>query len=108
MPPLDILGMIHPTPHTFYLCLARKSILRGALTNRHEWIFLILYLNKDGEGGTYTESPTVKIQVSESYPYHVLPPGPDIVAGILAYWVSYTLISSASSHEQMLDGAEFR
>ena len=67
--------------------LTRKRNLRGALTNGHEWTFLILYLNEDGNGGTYSESPTIKIQVSNSYPYRVLSPGPDIVAGILTYWV---------------------
>jgi len=67
-----------------------KKILRGALTNGHEWIFLILYLNEDGNGGSYAESPTIKIQVNDSYPYHVLSPGPDIVAGILAYWMEHS------------------
>jgi hypothetical protein len=76
--------------------LTRKGILRGALTNGHEWIFLILYLNEDGNGGTYAESPTIRIQVTDSYPYRVLSPGPDIVAGILAYWVCCTLFFSAS------------
>ena len=31
--------------------LSRKWILRGALTNGHEWIFLIFYLNENGIGG---------------------------------------------------------
>lgn len=67
-----------------------KGIIRGALTNGHDWIFLILYLNKDGDGGTYAESPTIKIQVSDTFPYHVISPGPDIVAGILAYWMEHS------------------
>ena len=69
---------INVEPHS-----TRKGILRGALTNGHEWIFLILYLNEDGNGGTYAESPTIKIQVSDSYSYRVLSPGPDIVPGLL-------------------------
>ncbi|KAF9784373.1 hypothetical protein BJ322DRAFT_844894 [Thelephora terrestris] len=64
-----------------------KGILRGALTNGHEWIFLIFYLDKDGIGGTYTTTPIIKIQVNDSYPFCILSPGPDIVAGILAYWI---------------------
>jgi hypothetical protein len=84
----------------------RKGILRDALTNGHEWIFLILYLNEDGVGGTYAESLTIKIQVSDSYPYRVLSPGPDIVAGILAYWICCTLFSSLYPYEQMLDGTQ--
>ncbi|KAJ2919592.1 hypothetical protein MD484_g805, partial [Candolleomyces efflorescens] len=72
-----------------------KRISRGALTNGHEWIFIILYLNEDGVGigGTYAASPPIKIQVSESYPFRVLSPGPDIVAGILAYWVCLISLS---------------
>ena len=65
----------------------RKRILRGALTKGHECIFLIVYLNENGHGGTYSISPTINIYASDKYPYHVLSPGPDIVAGILAYWV---------------------
>ncbi|KAG5640967.1 hypothetical protein DXG03_006479 [Asterophora parasitica] len=73
---------------------SEKSIIRGALTNGHEWIFSILYLNEDddSQGGTYAESPTIKIQVSDDYPYHVLPPGPDVVAGILAYWMERSFV----------------
>ena len=77
--------------------LSRKGILRGALTNGHEWIFLIFYLNENGIGGTYAKSPTIKIQVSDTYPYRVISPGPDIVAGILAYWVCGTLFFSVPS-----------
>jgi len=68
----------------------RKKITRGALTNGHEWIFVILDLGEDGNVGTYVRSPIIKIQVSENYPYRVLSPGPDIVTGILAYWVCCT------------------
>jgi hypothetical protein len=38
-----------------------KSILCGTVTNGHEWIFLIFYLNKDGIGGTYKKSCIVKM-----------------------------------------------
>ena len=69
-----------------------KKILLGAFTNRHEWIFRVLnlYLVEDGNGGTYAEWPTIKIHVSDNYPYRVLSPGLDIVSGILAYWVCCT------------------
>jgi hypothetical protein len=71
--------------------LSSKKILCGAVTNGHEWKFLIFYLGKDGIGGMYKESPIIKIHVKDDYPYHILPPGPDIVAGIVAYWVCYSL-----------------
>jgi len=50
--------------------------------------FLIFYLN---ENGTYAKSPTIKIQ--DTYPYGVISPGPDIVAGILAHWVCRRALS---------------
>ena len=78
--------LIANEPHS-----SSKGILRGALTNGHECIFLIFYLDKDGIGGTYAKSPIIKIQVGDSYPYCVLSPVPDIVAGILAYWICVTL-----------------
>lgn len=34
----------------------QKDILRGALTNGREWIFLIVFCKKDGDGATYKES----------------------------------------------------
>ena len=70
-----------------------KELYAGALTNGQEWIFLILYLNKDGNGGTCTESPIIKLPVNDNNPYHVLSLGPHIVGGIMAYWVCCTLFS---------------
>ena len=67
----------------------------------HEWAWVDFYLNENGIGGTYKTSSTIKILVSGTYPYHVLPPGPDIVAGILAYWARRTLFSLACPHEPM-------
>ncbi|KAF6751296.1 hypothetical protein DFP72DRAFT_968735 [Ephemerocybe angulata] len=69
-----------------------KPIARGALTNGHEWIFMTLNINQDGIGGTYTMSPKIKIQASESYPFHVLSPEPDIIAGVLAYWIEHSYV----------------
>lgn len=86
--------------------LSSKQILRGAVTNGYEWVFVIFYLDKDGVGGTYKTSPTITIQVNNNYPYHVLSSGPDIVAGIVAYWVCFTLFSFLCPYEQMSDGTQ--
>ncbi|KAN0128028.1 hypothetical protein V8E53_013051 [Lactarius tabidus] len=69
-----------------------KGILRGAVTNGCEWVFLIFYLDKDGIGGTFVKSPIIEIRASNSYPYHILPPGPDIVAGIVTYWMEHSYV----------------
>ena len=89
-------------PHSF-----SKRILRDAVTNGHQWEFIILYLNEDRiGGGTYHTSPIIKIDVTRTYPFQVISPGPDIIAGILAYWVSHTHPSFIFCHKQVSDGAQ--
>ncbi|THU94927.1 hypothetical protein K435DRAFT_860096 [Dendrothele bispora CBS 962.96] len=67
----------------------QKDILRGALTNGLDWIFLILYLNRDKKGGSFRQSGTLKICSRRSLTGHatVLEPEPDAIAGILSYWI---------------------
>lgn len=61
----------------------RKNILRGALTDGHAWIFIILVLNSDGNGAKYRSSLPIYV----GHP-HVIKPWPDVVAAILSHWVS--------------------
>jgi len=84
--------------------LSRKGILRGAITDGHEWMFLILYLNKNGIGGIYSTSPIFKIQISATYPFQVLSPEPDIIAGIIAHWVCCILFYLVCPYKQTLGG----
>ncbi|KAF8310724.1 uncharacterized protein EI90DRAFT_3295720 [Cantharellus anzutake] len=51
------LSLMHIGPHS-----SKKRIIRGALTNGQEWIFLIFYLSEDEIRGTYADSPIIKIQ----------------------------------------------
>ncbi len=71
-----------PIPH-------RQNTFRGALTNGLEWVFIILYLNDNGNGATYKYSNSVKINVvSEPFgPERIKGHAPDVIAGILSYWV---------------------
>jgi hypothetical protein len=45
----------------------------------HQWARMDFSdsLHEDGNGGSYAESPTIKIQVNDGYPYRVLSLGPD-------------------------------
>jgi len=61
----------------------RKKVLRGALTNGQNWIFLLVQLNDDYDGASYKQSSKVKLTN-----YGGLGWKPDLIAGILAYWVS--------------------
>jgi hypothetical protein len=68
--------------------LSRKDILRGALTDGHQWILLILYLNKEG-GATFKQSEPIYIRtVGLTDHVEVQKPGPDVIAGILSHWVN--------------------
>jgi len=64
------------------------------MTNGIEWEFIILHLNENGKGGGYKVSPPVVIESEPEHPYHVVSPGPDVVAAILAHWVRQYLLFS--------------
>ncbi|KAF8259133.1 hypothetical protein EI94DRAFT_1752402 [Lactarius quietus] len=62
------------------LSTSRKKVLRAALTNGHEWIFLLIKLNDNYEGATFKQSAKVHLYPAES-------PWPDVIAGILLHWI---------------------
>ena len=47
------------------------------------WLYLTFFFTE------YHISPTVKLSVSETHPHKVISPEPDIIVGIVAYWVSF-------------------
>ncbi|KAK0434304.1 hypothetical protein EV421DRAFT_1740954 [Armillaria borealis] len=71
---------------------AVEKFLRGALTDGHQWIFLILHLNSDGNGGTFKRSVTVHLSVSglPGGPQEVAKPTADLIAGILSFWIEHS------------------
>ncbi|KAN0135684.1 hypothetical protein V8E53_006575 [Lactarius tabidus] len=70
-----------------YACLKslKKKFLRGALSSGHDWIFLIIELNPNGDGATYQHSPPF-----EQCNREIGEMRPDLVAGILRYWVEHS------------------
>ncbi|PBK67682.1 hypothetical protein ARMSODRAFT_1020214 [Armillaria solidipes] len=72
--------------------LLKKDFLRGALTDGHQWIFLILHLNSDGNGGSFKRSVTVHLSVSglPGGPQEVAKPTADLIAGILSFWIEHS------------------
>ncbi|KAF9005429.1 hypothetical protein BDQ17DRAFT_1353044 [Cyathus striatus] len=70
----------------------KKNIVHGVLTNGSAWIFLILYLNESGVGGSFLHSPTIRIQLNRNHPHEVLHPEPDIITGILSYWMEHSFL----------------
>jgi len=78
---------------TFQIYL-RKKVLRGALTNGRDWIFLLLNLNDDYDGAFYKQSDMVQLRTMKSLDGRLVVPGPwpDLIAAILSHWVSLMLI----------------
>ena len=68
----------------------RKVFLRGALTNGHHWIFLILHLNPGGAGGTFRRSVELGLPVIAELagrPLEVVKSFADLIVGVLSFWV---------------------
>ncbi|TEB24583.1 hypothetical protein FA13DRAFT_1777814 [Coprinellus micaceus] len=68
-----------------------KSTIRGALTNGHDWIFLVVRMDADGKGAAYAESDKVGLMVKAR------PDREDIsftftstIAGIIAHWIEHS------------------
>ncbi|KAL0059682.1 hypothetical protein AAF712_013585 [Marasmius tenuissimus] len=69
----------------------RRSMLRGALTNGREWVFILLKANPNGDGFGYWLSDLHKVMAAEkSLIAEVSSPRCDIVAGILAHWLAHS------------------
>lgn len=93
---LESVSLINHIPQAIcemYVCLKslKKKFLRGALTSGHDWIFLIIELNADGDGATYQHSYPFephKREIGEMWP--------DLVTGILYYWVEHSFTGMQS------------
>jgi len=75
----------------------KKPIIRGVLTNGHDWIFLVLELNADGNGGEYLQSDEICVierdkSVSEA--------SCSLITGIIAHWLRHI-------HEELGDDDYF-
>ena len=77
----------------------RKKVLRGALTNGYDWVFILVKLNDNYDGASYKHSIPVNFSTTASPDGQVVipKPWPDVIAGILVYWVSLMLICKIDS-----------
>ncbi|KAM6489310.1 hypothetical protein JOM56_015211 [Amanita muscaria] len=77
-----------------YACAKQlgKNIIRGAVTDGHNWIFLVLKMDPNGDGAIYAQS------LQRTRLMTVVPPGDeeisrtmcDVIAGIIGYWVKHS------------------
>lgn len=82
-----------------YLCfefatLFSAKVIRGALTNGRDWIFLLLKFNDNYDGASYTHSGVIRLTRNRgpNGTDIILEPSADVIAGILLHWVSLILL----------------
>ncbi|KAF9017571.1 hypothetical protein BDZ89DRAFT_1074750 [Hymenopellis radicata] len=68
---------------------AGQTVLRGALTNGCDWVFLILSRNSNGLGATYKESAVISLMERDRIfsSRQILEPWPDVIALLLSTWI---------------------
>jgi len=73
-----------------YACgqFLQKKVLRGALTNGRNWIFLLVKFNDNYDGASYKQSSIVQLEQRRSIDGQVVipKPWPDLIAAILVDW----------------------
>ena len=69
-------------------------MVRGAISDGHRWVFIILGVNEGGKGGVYWVTEEVPIGSGYDCLERIKDPEPDVVAGILAHWVCRHLFFS--------------
>ncbi|TDL20109.1 hypothetical protein BD410DRAFT_841469 [Rickenella mellea] len=69
--------------------LLQKSVVRGALTNGRDWIFLLVNISDDYDSASYRKSDAVELQTTRSPDgqLRIDKPWPDFIAAILLYWI---------------------
>jgi len=68
-----------------------KRIIRGALTQGQDWIFIVLRMNDDGFGAEYAESGVIGLMDRGLLGNSVVSlPGCIMLAGIISYWISHS------------------
>ncbi|KIL59052.1 hypothetical protein M378DRAFT_180985 [Amanita muscaria Koide BX008] len=85
----------------FFACAKHldKQVVRGALTNGREWIFLLVKLNDDRNGASFMQSDIIHLNTQQeglSGPQVMIRPFPDLIAGILSHWMQNSLVELAS------------
>lgn len=98
--------LFNPSDHVpqavceMYACgkFLQKKILRGALTNGRDWIFLLIKLDDDYDGASYQQSAVVQLRTTESLDGQLVisGPWPDLIAAILSHWIINSFVDLGS------------
>ncbi|KAL0945777.1 hypothetical protein HGRIS_012066 [Hohenbuehelia grisea] len=90
---LPLRNYLPQTAGEMYACgkTIGKSVVRGALTNGQQWIFIILRINPDG-GAIYYTTPDIALfgRARDGVRQELLRDACDTVAAIMAQWIEYS------------------
>jgi len=82
---------VHQAVCEMYACgkLLQKQVVRGVLTNGHDWVFLLIKPNISYDGASYKQSAVIQLQTTENHDGQLVIPGPwpDLIAAILLHWI---------------------
>ncbi|KAG1727127.1 hypothetical protein EDB19DRAFT_1750969 [Suillus lakei] len=77
--------------YEMYACgkFLQKKVLRGALTDGHDWMFLFIKFNDNYDGASYQQSRLLKLRATKDVDDRpvIHRPWADLIAAILSYWV---------------------
>lgn len=76
----------------------QKKVIRSALTNGREWIFIFIKFNDDYNGASYLRSNIVKFDIVSDFDGQLVIPGSwhDIIAAILSQWIQNSFVDLKS------------
>lgn len=76
----------------------QKKVIRGALTNGREWIFIFIKFNDDYDGASCQRSSIVKFDTMSDSNGRLVIIGswPDIIAAILLHWIQNSFVDLTS------------
>ncbi|KAF8067907.1 hypothetical protein FPV67DRAFT_1416207 [Lyophyllum atratum] len=88
---VDISDHVPQAVSELYACgrFLRTKVLRGALTDGHSWVFLLMKFNENFDGAVYQETKTVRFTTTELSDGKIVinKPWPDVIAAILSHWI---------------------
>lgn len=98
--PHHLSNYITQAVYEMYSCgrYLQKKLVRGALTNGREWIFILVKFNDNHDGASYQRSNIVKFDIADDSDGQLVIPGSwhDIIAAILSQWIQNSFVDLKS------------
>ncbi|KAG2066718.1 hypothetical protein BDR04DRAFT_1120995 [Suillus decipiens] len=83
-----------------YMCakFLQKKVLRGVLTNGRDWMFLLVKLDDNYDKAIFKQSFMMELTFKKSVDgtRETTGPWPDLIAGVLSYWIENSFVDLES------------